>query len=361
MFAYAAVVATLVALAHGQCSVDFHSKLKTPEPVFLRKNNNQIVLWVPNGPLLQWHAGEATLIACPGNKIKLGDVKTETVTAYIQCVSGTLFKIGEQPVDISEVTCIERSTGTHQNTRQACGNGGSGTLLNLGFDIPNVGFITYIQSCYNMQTASVIYTRHTIHGTAIKCESQALKYLFSNNLERGHLTPDADGILRQWQWVTYFYVNAAPQWKTINNGNWKLVEEIARYLADRLREELIIYTGAHGILTLPDVNGHQVRIKLEEGGIEVPKWFWKIIWSKNTNRAIAFVTDNNPFTDMPEGEKLCTTDSEHYGWVNFPGWKKYNDGNKLDRGFTYCCTVPVLRLAISDIPDEFRMVDVLRY
>ncbi len=40
-------------------------------------------------------------------------------------------------------------------------------------------------------------------------------------MARGHLAPDADFVYESFQDATYYYFNAAPQWQSINNGNWK--------------------------------------------------------------------------------------------------------------------------------------------
>ncbi|XP_050079717.1 uncharacterized protein LOC126567541 [Anopheles maculipalpis] len=369
-----------------KCTVNIRTQLNAREPLFLR--NNQ--LWAPNGPSLQWNAGESTLIACPGNSIE----NTGTVTANIQCVSGQTFNLNGANVNLASVSCAARSTGSLQNTGQGCGNGG--TLLNLGFDVPSVGFVTYIQSCYNMQTASVIYTRHIIPGTAIDhsisesyrpsfktvgtashvqpatsyttaqqairfaqllgSQAQADRFITTSSyLSRGHLSPDADGIFRPWQWATYFYVNVAPQWQATNGGNWLVVENAARNIAGRLNEDVLIFNGAHDILTLPHVNGQQVPITLEAGGIQTPKWYWKIIKSPRTNAAIALINNNDPFrTSMPAGELLCSDVCAQYGWGNA------NYGN-FARGYTYCCTVADLRRAIPSIPAEADAANVLRF
>lgn len=43
-------------------------------------------------------------------------------------------------------------------------------------------------------------------------------------LAKGHLAPDADFVLKAEQDATYYYVNVAPQWQAVNNGNWKVCE-----------------------------------------------------------------------------------------------------------------------------------------
>lgn len=49
-------------------------------------------------------------------------------------------------------------------------------------------------------------------------------------LSRGHLAPDADFLFGSWQFATYFYINAAPQWQSINGKNWLTVEKLVRSL-----------------------------------------------------------------------------------------------------------------------------------
>ncbi|XP_050080712.1 uncharacterized protein LOC126568300 [Anopheles maculipalpis] len=386
MFAYLTILITVAALVDGQCTVNIRMQLHARAPLFLR--NNQ--LWAPNGPSLQWNAGESTLIACPGNSIE----NTGTVTANIQCVSGQTFNLNGASVNLASVSCVTNTTGSVQKTTESCGF--DGTLLNLGFDVPNVGFVTYIQSCYNLNKASIIYTRHVIPGAAINhkisdsyrpafkiagmpslanpnaaytqaqqkvrfaqllgSQAQADRFITASSyLARGHLSPHADGIFRPWIWATYFYVNVAPQWQVTNAGNWLVVENAARNIAGRLNEDVLIFNGAHDILTLPHVNGQQVPITLEAGGIQTPKWYWKIIKSPRTNAAIALINNNDPFrTSMPAGELLCPDVCAQYGWgnANYANFK---------RGFTYCCTVADLRRAIPSIPAEADAANVLRF
>ena len=47
-------------------------------------------------------------------------------------------------------------------------------------------------------------------------------------LERGHLTPSADMIYSTMREETSFYMNAAPQWHSVNTGNWGALERESR-------------------------------------------------------------------------------------------------------------------------------------
>ena len=56
-------------------------------------------------------------------------------------------------------------------------------------------------------------------------------YIFSGKkrrlyLSKGHLSPNADFIWNEWQQASYYYFNAAPQWQSINGGNWNEIDEM---------------------------------------------------------------------------------------------------------------------------------------
>ncbi|XP_058124124.1 uncharacterized protein LOC131285335 [Anopheles ziemanni] len=378
------------------CVVDIKTGLSDQEPLFLRPNNQ---LWIPDGPALKWDEWESTPIACPGDDGKNIIVKTGRPKSTITCVSGTTFRLGDltEHVDIADIKCQSRPTGSVQNTGQDCGGGG--TLLNVGFQVDTVDFVTYFLSCYNMQTASVIYTFHVIAGGAINNKvpvtkkdkkrpafkaaqvppdlspataydqggqfdlftqllgSEVQAQYFSTDksyLSRGHLTPDADGIFRPWRWATYFFVNVAPQWQATNGGNWVEVENAARTVSGRLNEKVLIFTGVHGVLTLPGVDGWWKTITLAAGRIPAPKWYWKVIKSKSKDAAIALVSLNDPFRKIKPWEMLCEDVCNQYGWSN-PNYRKF------ELGYTYCCTVADLRAHIPSIPAEADAAYVLRY
>jgi DNA/RNA endonuclease G (NUC1) len=60
-------------------------------------------------------------------------------------------------------------------------------------------------------------------------------------------------------------MNAAPQWQSFNDGNWRLIEEQVRRFAGSYVRPLTIYTGTHGITTLKVNNLNQARISFTDG------------------------------------------------------------------------------------------------
>jgi DNA/RNA endonuclease G (NUC1) len=188
-------------------------------------------------------------------------------------------------------------------------------------------------------------------------QEQAQRFIFTNSyMARGHMSPDADGIYRSWQFTTYFYTNVVPQWQVINAGNWLRIENAARSIATTMGEDLVIFNGAHGILTLPHVNGQQIPITLEAGGnIEVPFWYYKVIKSPATNSAIAMVTLNNPFvTTIAANDIPCTDICSQTGWF-------HANYNNFALGRTICCTVADLRARVPSVPAEALAGNVLTW
>lgn len=50
-------------------------------------------------------------------------------------------------------------------------------------------------------------------------------------LARGHLAPNGDFPMDAWHTLTYFYINTAPQWQSINGGGWSSLESKIRKIS----------------------------------------------------------------------------------------------------------------------------------
>jgi hypothetical protein len=94
------------------------------------------------------------------------------------------------------------------------------------------------------------------------------------------------------------------------------------------------------------------KITLDAKGIEVPKWSWKILNVPSSSSGIAFVTFNNPFAQSAP-TPLCKDICDDYNWG-------FANRKILEKGYTICCSVKDLMAAVSGIPDEARVSNVLR-
>lgn len=277
--------------------------------------------------------------------------------------------------------CANAITGNVVNKNHICG--GDGVTMSIGFNDER-NFAGLIDVCYSKKRGSSIYTSHTIHGNTIKNamkaqsrpstfktteispkisaassftkvkqlerlsqilgSDKAEEYLNVTYLARGHLTPDADMIFFSWQSSTYYYINVVPQFQSINNGNWKHVENVARSKASQLNRDILVITGGFDVLKL-----NNKKITLEDDGLEVPKWMWKII--KDNDTGIAFVTYNNPFESSVSN--LCNDVCIENGW----DWK---ERKSFKKGYTICCTVNDLISVIESIPYSARTIYVMQ-
>lgn len=193
-------------------------------------------------------------------------------------------------------------------------------------------------------------------------------------LVKGHLAPDADFVFSSGeshfalplcphlmlaklnstgQFSTYFYVNVAPQWQAINQGNWLQVERLARLLAQRTQTDLTVYTGVYDKLNLPSERTGRRTLYLEESDrIEVPKWYWKILHNETSDSAIVLMTLNNPHAKLVEAQGFCANICSSVGLIS-TGLKR------LTKGYTYCCDLNDFRKTVTTIPKELTAKNLL--
>lgn len=372
-----------------RCSVAV-SALPTNDPVYLKVNGSVLSLWTFDGPALEWDKDASeTALLCSGS----GNVleKSNKQLTKKTCSKGTLFKVEGSEAEAKDLNCKEAVAGDIATTGEKCGND-RGILYRLGFNADTNGFITYIESCMNSLTLSVYYTKHVIPGAAIKSavtgstgtwrksdifpstvlpdtlygqaqqlvrfkellgsEDQAKKYLTDTQyLTKGHMTPNGDGIFNTWRHASFFYENAVPQWKGVNEGNWKRVEELTRDIAAQLSEDLVVLQGTRGVLELPHAGGAGIAMTLDNVGIEVPLWNWKVLKSEKLKAGIAFVTLNNPY-ETKLTQTLCEDICQQSGW-SVSQFADYTNG------FTYCCDPNMLARAVPHAPDEIMVNTVL--
>ena len=131
-----------------------------------------------------------------------------------------------------------------------------------------------------------LYVVYKLHKTnASNCDREGEHYSFKatdgmlgtteykgSGYDKGHLAP-ADDFGSDCE-ATFRYNNCLPQDPTLNRGIWKKVETNLRALSKK--KELMIVCGG----TFGD------QFVKQDGKLIVPKFFWKIVIDKDTNKVL---------------------------------------------------------------------------
>lgn len=361
------------------CSVKITGDLGEPQPLILNPTtNNFLYPEHDNVGVLTFNTNQRVDLFC-SNGFSSPSYSGKRLSAY--CESGLDFTIQSGVKKFSEITCNAYPYHSVRKTGDTCANG-QGILLQVGFDI-DTDFISYMDLCHDEVNEVSLYSHIPISalnygyqsgfarpsfmstgffngkyvdnlytnvnqvamGTKILgSEEQALKFFqpvaTDKYLARGHLTAKVEVIYGSQQRGTFWFMNAAPQFQAFNGGNWESVESSTRRLMkDRKIVNGELYTGTHGILTLPDVNNVQQQIFLyfdenNNGLIPVPALYYKIIIDKDTKSGIAIIGVNNIYLTEEEVRQHihCTDISDQIDWIT---WTKSN----INLGYCYACEV----------------------
>jgi len=170
-------------------------------------------------------------------------------------------------------------------------------------------------------------------------------------MARGHLMPNGDGIYAYEKKATFYFINAHPQWQTVNGGNWNQLEDKVRAYAGNRKTTLTVYTGTFGVTTLDDVNGNPVEIWLGRNmqgklvkKLPCPHLTWKVVHDEERGTGVAVIQFNNPWSTVQPKDILCEDICDQLSWIT---WKVRD----MRLGYTYCCDVASFHKALPYAPD----------
>ncbi|XP_054258889.1 uncharacterized protein LOC128983578 isoform X2 [Macrosteles quadrilineatus] len=339
---------------------------------------------IENRGVIQLKKGQDIIIACPGkfNRLNVGNDLRYTIS---QCVEGSRLMVGGREMRALDIQCVSPVTSSVRLTDRRCGQTNA-AMVEIGYEI--FGWHRLISSCYIASRLTSLYSIHFLNGsilagakrssngrpyfqhgshvlyegvnpeplyrkqnqdrilTLLLGELKARYILRKTFLSRGHLAPDCDFTLGAWQAATYFYVNSAPQWQSINCGNWRRVENQIRALAIIEKIDFIVTTGTYGILKLLDANGTYKNIFMdpENKKLPVPNFFWKMVYNPLTSAGIVFIISNNPF--LRRSPKYVCKDVCYAH-----GWTQPFETNSGHKGYVYCCSISHFRNVVEYAPD----------
>ncbi len=198
-------------------------------------------------------------------------------------------------------TPSEETIQTAQNTPASCPSMEYTDLIPYSEDeIIKHTYYTLGYSEQHEQAAWVYYelTPEMVNGTATRSDkfredpfvstgSATLADYRSSGYDRGHLCPAASMSINQKAMDESFYLsNMSPQFPSFNRGGWKKLEELVRNWAIS-EQQLYVISGPILKDGLKTIGGNQVS---------VPEQYYKIIYSPQKNKMIAFLMPNATIT-----------------------------------------------------------------
>lgn len=310
------------------------------------------------------------------NNFKQKTIKSSVIN--ITCLENDMFFLEKDIVKITDLSCKKYPKSTARRTKKKCGK--AFEEIEIGYSVANQ-FVRVLEVCFDSNLQTTLFSRfmltkwisnlqkagrinwkndlYSLNSKEIdmayskKCQKKHINSLLqlpgSSNevvkndnrhfLSRGHLAAKADFYFVHQQTATFFTLNAAPQWQTFNNGNWKTLEIALRKFAATRKLDLEIYTGTYKILEMTTTETKsKVKISLlgndTFSSLPVPLFFWKIVYEPKSQNGVAFVGVNNPYITQNDMEDLqiCLDITEKVSWVKFV---KHN----LVLGYSYACNL----------------------
>ncbi|XP_039493026.1 uncharacterized protein LOC120452727 [Drosophila santomea] len=241
------------------------------------------------------------------------------------------------------------------------------TMFRVGYNVGNNQFLELYRACFDTRAVRAIFVQHRIYGKPFYITRPCVQFssdgvisgadeasytvrnvhgtfrrLFGNNqnyipnnrdviINRGHLAASADFFFGDQLCATFKYVNAVPQFKSINDGNWETIERFVRNSVTG-NNFVNVRTGARGVLSLPASRGSR-NVFLSGNKNPVPLWMYKIVRNANNQPLVAFLTLNNIYArQRPTAPNFCQP-------VNCPVALV----NTAQAGYSFCCNAATFR------------------
>jgi endonuclease G len=118
-------------------------------------------------------------------------------------------------------------------------------------------------------------------------ETDIAKDYIGSGTDRGHMSPAADNQCSGPEAMkeSFYFSNMAPQYHSLNAGDWKSLETLTRDLAAK-EDSIRVWSGNIGVAK-------------KIGSVSVPTQCWKVIYVKRTKEYMAYLFDNN--SSKPDG------------------------------------------------------------
>ncbi|CAG9838660.1 unnamed protein product [Diabrotica balteata] len=299
---------------------EFKTSTTTKAPGFCEINqiqysNTAPLLLSPNTQNIIYPQGKATTIfatneevefSCPQSQVRANGVNLDS-TIIVVCKSKETFTYNGINIEWKNVLCSKSLVPTINEI----------SVKNLSIDDPN-------KPC-------------DIGDDSLPDDSD--KYINNNAfITTQQLASENDFYSASFQLAVKNYANIAPQWNSINNGNWLQESEIRMYASNK-NVNLQIWSGTYGVTKLNNETTELIDLYLFEREIRkqlvkafpVPELYWKIVYNPLNTQGIVLIGHNNPYVGKvsPE-EQICDDISSKLNWISW-------DKELYDKGYFYAC------------------------
>ncbi|XP_066591047.1 uncharacterized protein [Prorops nasuta] len=381
---------SVIAAADKGCRISLNYKdgdLPEKQPLILSPQDKNVI-YPDQSYAIFMKSGEEIQLACPGYGNYFENIGPRQQEVLVTCVGGKSFRSNHKVYTFTDLHCKEAPKHIARRTPEKCLTRHS--FYEVGFDL-NDKFLRTLEICRDERTLTTYYSKNIISkdikffqhsfprpthwqqgpfypnvnmqsayyyenqiasfSRILNSENLARKYFnkhYDYYLARGHLTAKADYVFGAMQRTTFWYLNSAPQWQCFNAGNWNSIESSVRDFIIKRGLKVEVYTGVHGQMTLPDINGVRQKMFLhadnKKKAIVVPKFYWKIIYYPEKELGIALIGLNNPFEKLSNEETyICPDISSKINWVS---WHPEN----VTLGVSYACKVNDLQAVVPTVP-----------
>ena len=136
------------------------------------------------------------------------------------------------------------------------------------------------------------------------------------------------------------------------------LENLSEDIVALEKDNVEIYTGSTGVLTLENQANEPVQIYLKENKFPVPKYLWTVV--KSGNKATAFaVLNKSTITEreLKQGN-FCKSKCEEISWIN--SLQENQQYQKVENGLVLCCELNEFRKTVTEMPALSDVVGLLK-
>ncbi|XP_008213094.1 uncharacterized protein LOC103317312 [Nasonia vitripennis] len=360
------------------CEFDPAKDLNYTQVLYLHPNETSFLFPVTPDKLLLSGDGPVLRVACPSGTISIRDKVTSLSSVLVECMGGKAVRVSGTFFfgPLSDIGCTGvPADAVAQLTDRKTATGKK--LCEIGYQVGPLDFVPVVDSIavghapngglfprwVHYGLVNVLQTRPT-DSEAVTLKKGELsqdlayelvydigeqrnsffedfedeeiveKYLPENGTEyfvAAQLISREDLYYEVQQSATAFYELTTPAWQSVANGNWKLVSQAVRELAQQNLADIQVWSGIYLTLYLPNADDKNVYVKLPER-LRPAQFLFKYVLDQSNKRGVVFVTVNNPFlTAATPNNVICEP---------LPSCDlKYPEFADFAKGYTYCCSL----------------------